>query len=244
MGTVELRLTDAPSDEFESATVFVSQVSVMPSGSGAAATVSSTATAYDLLTLQNGVTAMLGTASIATGTYNQVRLIVDSARVVLAAGRTFAGGSSTASLRVPSGSESGLKINFSGPVTIDAGKTVLLVDFDVSRSFVLQGQTSAPTGISFKPVLHALAQDVAASISGVITPASSQATVYAVAGTDTVQTAFADAATGAYTLRYLPPGTYVIAAAATGFHVNLSAPVVVANAQNVIGIDLTLVALP
>src|SRR5487761_2092276 len=95
--SVDIRLTDAPSDDFQSATIFVSQVSLQPSGVNASAVIiSSTKTSFDLLTLQDGVTAELGSASVPSGSFSQVRLIVDSARVVLKSGNTFSDGTNTA----------------------------------------------------------------------------------------------------------------------------------------------------
>jgi len=243
-GTLVVRLTDAPSDDLESATIWVSEVSVNASG-GADVIISSTPdVAYDLLDLQNGITATIGTATIPTGTYHQVRLLVDSARVVLKAPHTFAGGGNTAKLNVPSGSQTGIKVNISPPVELTEGQTVLVVDFDVSQSFVFQGPRDNPTSVSFKPVLHATLTDVAASISGTVTPANSNATLYAIAGIDTVGTAFANATTGAYTLQFLPPGNYVVGVKATGFQVAVSAALVLANSQALTGINFTLVALP
>jgi hypothetical protein len=244
-GTVVVRLTDAPADNLESAVIYISEVTLK--GSDASTNeeiISNTKASFDLLTLQNGVTATLGSATVPTGTYSQVRLLVDSARVVLKAGHTFADGSTTAKLTVPSGSQSGLKVNFSPPITVTEGQTVLLVDFDVSQSFVFQGPPDHPNSISFKPVLHATALDVAASISGTVTPATANATVYAIAGTDTAATAFPNATTGAYTLSPLAPGTYVVAAKATGFAVALSASITLGNSEAKTGVNLVLVAGP
>jgi len=236
-----VRLTDAPSDQFQSAVVYVSQVSLQPGdANGSAVVISSAKTSFDLLTLQGGVTAVLAQNDVPTGSYSQVRLIVDSARVVLRSGMTFSDGTNTASLRVPSGSESGLKVNFSSPVVVTAGETVLLVDFDLSRSFVFQGPPSNPNSVSLKPVLHATAMNVAASISGTVTPVGSGATLYAISGTDTVQTAFANTATGAYTLAFLPPGNYVVAAKATGFQISLSTAITLGNSQVLTGVNLLL----
>jgi len=243
-GTLVVRLTDAPSDDLESATIWVSEVSVNASG-GADVIISSTPdVAYDLLDLQNGITATIGTASIPTGTYHQVRLLVDSARVVLKAGHTFSDGTNTAKLLVPSGSQTGIKVNISPPVSVTEGQTVLVVDFDVSQSFVFQGPSDHPNGILFKPVLHATVQDVAASISGTVTPASSNATLYAIVGIDTVGTAFANTTTGAYTLQFLPPGNYVVGVKATGFQDAVSAAIVLTNAQALTGVNFVLVPAP
>ncbi|HEV8598750.1 MAG TPA: DUF4382 domain-containing protein [Gemmatimonadales bacterium] len=240
-GTVVVRLTDAPADDFASAVVYISEVTVK--GSGASANeivISDTPQSYDLLTLQNGVTATLGTATVPTGTYSQIRLLVDSARVTLKSGNTFADGTTSAKLTVPSGSQTGIKVTFSPPVTVTEDQTVLVVDFDINQSFIFQGPRNNPTSISFRPVLHATALDVAGSISGIILPVTAQATVYAIAGTDTVQTTFANVTTGAYTLQFLPPGTYVVGASATGFQSATSASLTLSNAQALTGINLTL----
>lgn len=243
-GTLEIRLTDAPSDDFQSATIFVSSVYAKGGSAGASeALISSTKASFDLMTLQNGVTTTLGSASVPAGSYSQIRLVVDSAKVTLKPGKTFAGGSSTAKLNVPSGSESGLKINFAGPVDVGSGNATVLVDFDVAGSFILQGPRDQPTGCTFRPLIHAISLGLAATISGSVTPASSNATVYAIAGTDTVQTTQADAS-GNFTLRFLPAGTYVAAAAATGFSVAVSAPITLVSAQTLAGVNLVLIAIP
>lgn len=244
-GAVVVRLTDAPSDDLESAVIYISEVTLK--GSDASANeqvISNTKASFDLLTLQNGVTATLGTATVPAGTYSQIRLLVDSARVVLKSGHTFTDGSTTAKLTVPSGSQTGLKVNFSPPVTVTEGQTVLLIDFDVSQSFVFQGPRDHPNSISFKPVLHATALDVAASISGTVTPVTANATVYAIAGADTAATAFPDATTGAYTLHFLAPGTYVVAAKATGFAIAVSASLTLGNSEAKTGVNFVLVAAP
>ena len=140
-GTLTLRLADAPGEEVESAVIWVSRVSIV--GDAGIRIISSDTASYDLLALQHGVTAYLGSAEIPVGTYNQLRLIVDSARVTLKAPTTFTSGSSSAVMKVPSGSTSGLKVNL-GNVSVVPGETVLLVDFDVSRSFVFQGPPGGP----------------------------------------------------------------------------------------------------
>jgi hypothetical protein len=169
-----------------------------------------------------------------------MRMIVDSGRVTLGNGLLFAGGSATSAMKVPSGGQTGIKVNFSGPVQVTSGQTVLLVDFDVCRSFVFTGPPSAPNGVNFRPVLHATVQDVAGSVAGTVSPADAKAMVYAIVGTDTLATAAADTVTGDYILRYLAPGTYTVSASATGLQNATVNNVVVGNAQNVTGVDFTL----
>ncbi|HEX4634384.1 MAG TPA: DUF4382 domain-containing protein, partial [Gemmatimonadales bacterium] len=201
MGTVTLRLTDAPSATFKSATIWVSKVQLV--GDTAPITIADTAAVYDLLALQNGVTALLGSATIPTGSYEQLRLIVDSARVVFDSGLHLANGDTSASLRVPSGMQTGVKVNFAGPVHVAPGQTDLVVDFNVAQSFVLMGPSTAPLGVLFKPVIHATAQDVSGSIAGTSSPASAHGMLFAIQGTDTVGAAAADTTTGAYKIWFL-----------------------------------------
>ncbi len=244
-GTVSVRLTDAPIDNVQSATVWISKVYLLGSADdeNSRVTISEDKVEYNLLSLQNGVTASLGSAEIPVGSYAQLRLVVDSAKIVLKAPLTFADGSSSRTLFVPSGSQSGLKVNFAVPVQVTPGQTVLVADFDVLRSFVFTGPSGAPTGAQFKPVIHATVQNVAASIAGTVTPASEKAGLAAVSvvSGDTVATALADPATGAYKLWYLPPGTYNVLAKGTvegSVFTATKANVVVGPSQDLTGVNL------
>jgi len=239
MGTLTVRLADAPGEEVESAWIWIRGVSILGEDGGSFVISSDTAS-FDLLTLQHGVTAALGSAEIPVGTYHQMRLLVDSARVTLKAPITFTSGSPTASLKVPSGSSSGLKVNL-GNVEVVPGETVLLVDFDVSRSFVFQGPPGGPRSASFKPVIHATVMDVAGSISGTVAPASSKAGLYAIQGSDTIATASADSLTGAYSLRYLAPGEYEVLARAAGYQDGARDSILIGNSQAVVGVDFALI---
>ena len=245
-GQLTIRLTDAPGDHIESATVYISSIYLIGGNdtTGTRFTISETPQQYDLMTLQNGVTTALGTATVPVGDYTQLRLKVDSARVTLKAGVTI-GGASTVSLRTPSAQQTGIKVNFSGPLQVVPGQTFLVVDFDVARNFVFQGPRGAPTGVSFKPVLHAVVTDIAASIAGTVGPAEAAATkpsVYAIADGDTVSSAVADSATGAYRLRYLDPrvSPFNVVVAATGYQTQ-SRSVPVRSAQDTTGVDFTLI---
>src|SRR5207253_2424919 len=81
------------------------------------------------------------------GDYTQLRLVVDQATITLVPGVTFRDGSSSQALKVPSGAQSGIKVNFAGPLHIEPGATNLVVDFDVSQSFVFRGDPSHPNGV-------------------------------------------------------------------------------------------------
>jgi uncharacterized protein DUF4382 len=242
-GQLSVRLADASCGDIATATVWISQVYLIggEDTTGAHFVITDQDQSYDLLTLQGGVSALLGTATIPTGSYEQMRLVVDSAQITLVPGLTFASGDTSASLRTPSAQQSGIKVNFSSPLTITQGQTVLVADFDVCQSFVFTGPSAAPTGVLFKPVIHAIVTDVAGSISGTVAPDTARATVYGILNGDTVATATADTLTGAYTLPWLVPGTYDVGAKAAGFQSATVTGVVVGNAQHVTGVDFTLV---
>ena len=155
---VSLYLTDAPSQDIESARVWISSAYLVPAGEdGEFYTIFATAEGqepqeYDLLTLQNGVTALLGTETIPEGEYAQLRLVVDQAEINLGGDATFADGSSSKMLFVPSGMETGIKVEFGGPITI-SGATSLTVDFDVEQNFTFLGPPGRPMDVLFTPLL-------------------------------------------------------------------------------------------
>jgi hypothetical protein len=122
-------------------------------------TVTDSAGAFDLMDFQNGLNASLGTATVPAGTYTQIRLHVLSASVTLVDGVTFPDSSSTADLIVPSGAQSGIKINLSDDddepgLTVGEGEFVVLLELDVSRNFVLTGPPGSPLKCLFTPVVR------------------------------------------------------------------------------------------
>jgi hypothetical protein len=180
-GTLVVQLTDAPFlvDSLRSVDIFVVRVDARGSDADSASsdhaltddssstngwkTVASPNASFNLLSLQNGVAATLGEATLAAGTYNGFRLIIDPVKssVTLKNGRVLSG-SSSPSVTFPSASKSGIKIVLSQPVTITGGTTTnLLVDFDVNNSFVMRGNTIDKNGLLFKPVIKATVTNTA-----------------------------------------------------------------------------------
>jgi len=138
MSRVTAWLTDAPgTDMIESAQVTISTVYLVGSDGTARDTLSTNAGVFDLLDLQNGLKAFLGTATIALKT-----------------GFTFSDGTATHDLKVPSGPQSGIKVNFGGPVHIAPPTTTLTIDFPIDENFVFTGGSSSPNGVLFTPTLH------------------------------------------------------------------------------------------
>ncbi|MCH8054090.1 MAG: DUF4382 domain-containing protein, partial [Planctomycetes bacterium] len=97
-------------------------------GDGAFVTILDEEVSFNLLDLQNGLTAPLASASLTASSYSQIRFIVSSGHVVLADGREF-------ELTVPSGEQTGIKLSFDFTITGDE-TTTLLLDVDVSKAFV------------------------------------------------------------------------------------------------------------
>jgi hypothetical protein len=99
----------------------------------------------NLATLGDTVQLMLARATVPPGTYDHVRLITE------AKGHLVFTDLSTADLNFPSGPQTGIKIFFDHPITIENGRTTRAeLGFDLSRSFVELG-----TGEwNFKPVVH------------------------------------------------------------------------------------------
>lgn len=156
-GRIRVLMTDAPADEFAHAYVTVVRVELV--GEGGTHVLSDSARTLDLLTLRNGVTTTLATESVPEGKYSQLRLILaDTARVV------FLDGGTTTRLKVPGGTQTGIKLNLPEFAIDDAADEVeVLVDFDVNDSFVKAGASGQ---YLFKPVLKTKRFEV----NGVIVP--------------------------------------------------------------------------
>ena len=118
---------------------------------------------YDLLTLQDGVTADLtGAVDVDVGLYGSLRLVVDRALVTLVEGVSFEDETNSATLFVPSGSSSGIKVLLTGDLeAVEGETTTLTVDFDVDQNFVIQGSPvlGGVRRIIFTPLLRELARD-------------------------------------------------------------------------------------
>jgi hypothetical protein len=228
-GTTNLRvvLTDAPSVEFDSAIVYISTVTLLPV-EGDPIVVTEEGGRFDLLELQDGVTAELGDVDIPSGDYHELRLVVDSAYVGLAAPYEFEDGTTERSLKVPSGAQSGIKVKLSTSdgestapfVTIAPGEVILVVDFDVSQNFKVQGNPDTPAGLKgvlFTPVLRAVVQDVAGSISGTVTSSADDTpiadlTVRAAMTVDgeVIEATAVTGDDGTYIILFLAPGTWEV----------------------------------
>jgi hypothetical protein len=149
-GTLAIRLVDAPTDSVKSIFVTIDSVTAHSDEAGWVNVFQGPLT-VDLLTLKE-TSMQLGQVTLPAGTVSQVRFVlVDSGPqyVVLDDG-------SQAPLKVPSGSESGVKLN--GPFTVSAcNKHTLVLDFDGMHSIEYH-ETGSDLGWILRPVIHVKAE--------------------------------------------------------------------------------------
>ncbi len=189
---------------------------------------------FDLLDLQNGVTAELLKAELEVGTYDLIRLHVTDANVTLKDGTDFA-------LKIPGGTSSGLKIKLSPALVVeDGGMSEIILDFDVSKSFVVQGNPNTPAGIKgflFKPVVRGMCQNYSGSIQGKVfeneTTPIVGAHVKVINGTEEVTSAISGT-DGTYAIIGLPAGTYSMTCEAQGYVSAAANPVIVKAKQKTV----------
>jgi hypothetical protein len=179
---------------------------------------------FELLTLTGGNTASLGVATVPVGSYKAFRLVLDTdnSSVTL-------NDNSEVDVKWPSAGKSGVKILLDEPFVVASGTTDLLLDFDVGRSFVMRGNSIRNNGLLFKPVIRAAVVQSTGTLSGTVrgdTPTGALipgATVEVLkAGTVITDTDIANVvatgvtdANGAFTIAFIPAGTYVVRATPT-----------------------------
>lgn len=220
-GRVVIKVTDDPFDisKIESATVTITKVEIKKVGDGISdgcpfVTLSDDTMTIDLIDLRNGVTKTLLDLDIPAGKYDMIRLYVDEAGLKL---RDYI---DPYSVKVPSGSQTGIKIHINPPLEVAEGLTSeLLLDIDLSRSFILRGNMNNNNGFIFKPVIRAANMTTAGRLEGMVTDTADvkikEAKVWVEQDT-VVATAFADTL-GFYAIIGIPAGTYSISATKEGY---------------------------
>ena len=143
-GRIRVEMTDAPLDDVAEARITIQRVELL-SDDGAVITLSDEDQDFNLLELQNGLTATLADVEVPEDEYNQIRILVDEDATLV-----FNDGSEE-ELKVPSGSQTGIKVLFpSFEINDESDLVVLTIDFDVEDSFVDAGASGK---FLFKPVI-------------------------------------------------------------------------------------------
>ena len=171
----------------------------------------------NLLELTNGVTETLVNTEVPAGSFDLIRVYVKGVNVVLKDETTY-------NLEVPSGEASGIKIFINPEIVVSGGLTTdLLLDFNVSKSFVPQGSGDDITGFNFTPVIKASNMTVAGTLSGLVTETIEDvktpvegAQVSVFAGEEEITSSFTDAE-GGYAIMGLDAGTYTIVISKEGY---------------------------
>jgi len=240
-GMLTVRLTDAPFPFSDVARVDVYVIRVdartaAPTDAEAAdaanhdgwTTVATPNASINLLDLGSGKTMNLGATTLATGNYNGFRLILDTDSSIITLNDL-----TTPPIFFPSAGQTGIKINLDQPIQLTENGSVMTLDFDIGRSFVMRGNT-ASNGFNFKPVIRAVAEDITGSVTGSVHADSATGAVVPSATVEVltegslladtvsahlVSSAVTDA-NGTFRIAFLLPGTYVLRATpplASGF---------------------------
>lgn len=198
-GEVRIYLVDRPA-AYDEVNIVVREVSVHRADADSVSgwiVIDDDVRTFDLLALANGAMEVLGEGPLDPGHYTQIRLKLGEGSTVVVDGESHP-------LEVPSGMQSGVKLNHPFDI-LDGTLYELTLDFDAARSIHVTGNDR----YILSPVIRVVANAVTGSISGTISPALSQARVWTSVGADTAS-AFADGVSGAFKLVGLPPDTYSV----------------------------------
>jgi len=198
-GTLSIYITDAPAAAYDSVIIYFTEVSAHIDSDWVK--VMMEPTRVDLLEWTNGKTLLLGSEEVPAGKYTQVRLKIDSAKVV--------NGGEPFNLEVPSGAQTGLK--FGPQFTINSGINYeLVIDFDASRSVFQTGSKK----YKLKPRIRVISKAVTGSISGTVSNPEENTYAYAIQGTitepDTIASALVNMEVGYFMIGFLQEGSYKI----------------------------------
>ncbi|MCX2719622.1 DUF4382 domain-containing protein [Lentiprolixibacter aurantiacus] len=178
----------------------------------------------NLLDLTNGVTETLVDTEVPAGEYDLIRVYVKGVNVVMKDSTVF-------DLKVPSGEQTGIKVFIDPPLVVAGGLSAdLLLDFDVSRSFVARGNIRKPgfNGFIFKPVIKVSNLTTAGTLAGnvftTVTDSTGTTTTPGLEGAqvalivaDTVNTSTLTDADGNYMVMGLEPGAYNVEVQLEGY---------------------------
>ena len=196
---VQVQMTDTPAN-FDALIVNITRIEAHTSGASANSgwhVISNTPVKVNIMNLTNGKTQLLADNQLKADNYDAIRLVLGSGNKVVINGQT-------STLTVPSGEQSGVKINTN--LNLSSGQTArILLDFNASASLNLTGNLK----YMLKPVISIVNYNEDGNISGTIQPAKAQAALIAENAQDTTST-YADSSTGQFTLVGLKAGSYTV----------------------------------
>jgi hypothetical protein len=199
-GTLKVVMFDAPG-EYEEVWVHISRVEVNNTANEDTGwvVVNEPDESYNLLELVNGANVVLGEAELEEGTYRQIRLILGDDNYIVVDGET-------SPLMVPSGQQTGIKLNVDAEII--AGITyTLMLDFDVQQSVVRQGATGS---YALQPVIRAINEATTGNITGQLDPVVEGAVISAFNGEGEYAGGTHTDANGSFLLIGLGDGFYTI----------------------------------
>lgn len=242
-GTLKLSVTDSPVDDAREVWVQFRAVEFKPEGGAPVMQELRNSSGVlqpqrlDLLALQGGQAAVLvNNVVLPAGRYEWIRLLVDNQPSVRDSYIMMMDGSEC-ELRIPSGDESGLKMNRGFTLPAD-GSVALTVDFDLRKSIhAPPGQQGSgmncTQGFLMRPVLRLVQDSEVGAIAGTVdlsrrldpacarmvyvfpdgeNPANSTTPDdYDGLGVEPLVMVQADEVTGAYKATFLPRGNYTVA---------------------------------
>jgi len=167
-GRLSVKITDDPFNisSVKSAEVTISKIEIRKAGANEGdpfIELLINPVTIDIYKLRNGITKELVNLTVPQGDYNLVRLFVDDANL------TLNDPEETFNMKVPSGEQTGIKVFVNPVIHVEGGISAeLLLDFDLSKSFVMRGH-NAQNGFIFKPCIRATNNSIAGRIEGIVT---------------------------------------------------------------------------
>lgn len=199
----------------------------------------------NLINLTNGITETLVDMDVSAGSYDLIRVYVKGVNVVLTDGSEF-------DLIVPGGEQTGIKV-FIEPSLYVGGELSadVLLDFDVSRSFIPKGNSKSTgiNGFNFKPVIKASNLTTAGTISGLVSTIVDEETIgldgatVSVFAADTLNTTTFTDESGNYTIMGLTAGSYDVMVELEGYETQTAEEVTIVAGNKTIQ-DFDLVPVP
>ena len=205
-GTFKIEIFDSPPpDSVENIFITIKEVSVHKAGGGWD-TLSQPEVTLDFLELINGVTESLVDEPLESGDYTQLRLVVADSNTVVINGESYP-------LKIPSGTETGIKLNLNFTI-LDDEIIEVMVDFDASKSIKW-----TPGNYKLSPVFKVFKKVLSGTVAGSVNNFSGTSIANAVVTAITVSSDSVSTvtdSTGAYKLILLED-SYSLEASADGF---------------------------